>query len=169
MVICILPEYVYNCVEWTYFGTVLFTQFRMCQLWKMQLWNHHFFFTFRTFMKRFLFTNILLHTFTFTKTSALFRFIKVFRLQRKTFLLFYCFFLFIKVFRFQRKTLLLLFAFSFFLLLFFLVVHAFFSVISRSIFVKFSAQMSFRKETLHAKFRAFFHFRSRVIALLVTF
>ena len=41
--------------------------------------------------------------------------IKVFRLLRKTFLLFYCFF-FIKVFRFQRKTLLLLFAFSFFII-----------------------------------------------------
>ena len=40
---------------------------------------------------------------------------KVFRLLRKTFLLFYCFFFsIIKVFRFQRKTLLLLYAFSFF-------------------------------------------------------
>ena len=54
-------------------------------------------------------------------------------------------------------------------LLFFLVVHAFFSVISRSISVKFSAQMSFHEETLLAKFRALSHFRSRVIALLVTF
>ena len=41
-------------------------------------------------------------------------FIKVFRLQRKTFLLFYCFFLFIiKVFRLLRKTFLLFYCFFF--------------------------------------------------------
>ena len=42
-----------------------------------------------------------------------FLFIKVFRLLRKTFLLFYCFFFIIKVFRFQRKTLLLFYYFFF--------------------------------------------------------
>ena len=44
--------------------------------------------------------------------------VKVFRLQRKTLLLFFGFFfpIIIKVFRFQRKTLLLLFAFSFFII-----------------------------------------------------
>ena len=99
--------------------------------------------------------------------------VKVFRFQRKTLLLFYCFFFsIIKVFRFQRKTLLLLYCFFFSIIIFFFCYRFCpedFSETAQSIFMKLSGMIDDNKNLIYFFLFWWRHFRSRNIVILLIF
>ena len=100
--------------------------------------------------------------------------IKVFRLQRKTLLLFFGFFfpIIIKVFRFQRKTLLLFYCFFFSIIIFFFSYRFCpedFSETARSIFMKLSGMIDDNKNLIYFFLFWWRHFRSQNIVILLIF
>ena len=99
-------------------------------------------------------------------------FIKVFRLQRKTLLLFFGFFfsIIIKVFRFQRKTLLLLycFFFSFFYFSYRFCAEHFLKSVG-SIFMKFSGLIDNHQNLIYFFLFWWRHFRFWEIAIFLNF